>query len=156
TRPGFLDLRSQSSTSVNTTGSRPLRSPRLHVAGEVPPALSPLDAFAAQSRLLARQLAESQAEDGRRISRLPPLTIESPLVVQGRSEYFRSMSSESPDGQDQDRSPQHSAGLGLTTEVESPPERPVSVHPRMSRIPPTPDNSVPLPPNPFLEAARGR
>ncbi|KAI1387006.1 uncharacterized protein F4822DRAFT_332266 [Hypoxylon trugodes] len=152
-RPNFIDLRANSSASVNSSASRPLRSPRLHVAGEVPPALSPLDAFAAQSRLLAKQLEES-AKAGRRMSRLPPLTTESPLVVQGRSEYFRSLSYDSTD--DQPEAQPQNTGLGLTTEVESPSERPVSMHPRMSRIPPTPDHSVPLPPNPFLENARGR
>lgn len=30
------------------------------------------------------------------------------------------------------------------------------MHPRMSRIPPTPDESIPLPTNPYLEQARGR
>ncbi|KAL7628198.1 hypothetical protein AAE478_002396 [Parahypoxylon ruwenzoriense] len=153
-RPNFIDLRANSSTSVASSASRPLKSPRLHVAGEVPPALSPLDAFAAQSRLLAKQLEDS-AKSGRRMSRLPPLTTESPLIVQGRSEYFRSMSYDSAD--DQFEPPQQqSTGLGLTTEVESPSERPVSMHPRMSRIPPTPDQSIPLPTNPFFEMSRGR
>ncbi|KAI0845275.1 hypothetical protein F5Y00DRAFT_170901 [Daldinia vernicosa] len=152
-RPNFIDLRTDSSASVNSSASRPLRSPRLHVAGEVPPALSPLDAFAAQSRLLAKQLEDS-AKTGRRMSRLPPLTTDSPLIVQGRSEYFRSMSYDS--SEDRPQTPQQNTGLGLTTEVESPSERPVSMHPRMSRIPPTPDQSIPVPPNPFLENARGR
>ncbi|KAI8629353.1 hypothetical protein F5Y19DRAFT_464533 [Xylariaceae sp. FL1651] len=153
-RPSFIDLRSSSSHSASTTSSRPLRSPRLHVAGEVPPTLSPLDAFAAQSRLLAKQLEES-ARNGNRVSRLPPLTTDSPLIVQGRSDYFRSMSYDSTEEQT-DFSPKQTAGLGLTTEVETPLERPVSMHPRMSRIPPTPDESKPVPPNPFLEASRGR
>ncbi|KAI2616619.1 hypothetical protein GGR54DRAFT_234822 [Hypoxylon sp. NC1633] len=152
-RPNFIDLRANSSASVASTSSRPLRSPRLHVAGEVPPALSPLDAFAAQSRLLAKQLEES-AKAGKRMSRLPPLTTESPLIVQGRSDYFRSMSYDS--SEDQLDPQQQNTGLGLTTEVESPSERPVSMHPRMSRIPPTPDQSIPLPPNPFIEGSRGR
>ncbi|KAI0830002.1 hypothetical protein F5Y06DRAFT_282548 [Hypoxylon sp. FL0890] len=152
-RPNFIDLRTNSSNSVASSSSRPLRSPRLHVAGEVPPALSPLDAFAAQSRLLAKQLEES-AKAGKRMSRLPPLTTDSPLIVQGRSEYFRSMSYDSSD--EQPESSQSNTGLGLTTEVESPSERPVSMHPRMSRIPPTPDQSIPVPPNPFLENSRGR
>ncbi|KAI5864969.1 hypothetical protein GGS23DRAFT_401933 [Durotheca rogersii] len=151
-RPNFIDLRANSSASVASASLRPLKSPRLHVAGEVPPALSPLDAFAAQSRLLAKQLEDS-AKAGRRMSRLPPLTTESPLIVQGRSEYFRSMSY---DSEDQLESPKPNAGLGLTTEIETPPERPVSMHPRMSRIPPTPDQSIPLPPNPFAEYMRGR
>ncbi|OTB10132.1 hypothetical protein K445DRAFT_258816 [Daldinia sp. EC12] len=153
-RPNFIDLRANSAASVNSSASRPLRSPRLHVAGEVPPALSPLDAFAAQSRLLAKQLEDS-AKTGRRMSRLPPLTTESPLIVQGRSEYFRSMSYDSSEEQPPE-TPQQNTGLGLTTEIESPSERPVSMHPRMSRIPPTPDQSIPVPPNPFLENARGR
>lgn len=147
-RPNFIDLRSTSSASVATSGSRPLRSPRLHIAGEVPPALSPLDAFAAQSRLLAKQLGDSQ-KNGRRMSRLPPLTTESPLIVQGRSEYFRSMSYDAAfDGDEQEDN-----GPGMTTSVEEPIERPMSMHPRMSRIPPTPDQSVPLP-NPFTERGR--
>lgn len=151
-RPSFIDLRADSSNSV-ASSSRPLKSPRLHVAGEVPPALSPLDAFAAQSRLLAKQLEES-AKAGRRMSRLPPLTTESPLIVQGRSDYFRSMSHDS--AEDLPELPHQNTGLGLTTEVESPSERPVSMHPRMSRIPPTPDQSIPVPPNPFLDNSRGR
>ncbi|KAI1328262.1 hypothetical protein F5Y16DRAFT_409765 [Xylariaceae sp. FL0255] len=152
-RPNFLDMRSASTNSVNTTASRPLRSPRLHVAGEVPPTLSPLDAFAAQSRLLAKQLEESQ-RDGNRVSRLPPLTTDSPLIVQGRSEYFRSLSYDSTTADDQHASsPKHG---GLSTEIESPSERPVSMHPRMSRIPPTPSEAIPALPNPFIEAARGR
>lgn len=152
TRPNFIDLRSNSQASV----SRSLRSPRLHVAGEAPPELSPLDAFALQSRILARQLSEESTKAGRRMSRLPPLTTESPLIVQGRSDYFRSMSQDS--GSDYDESPaQQHTGLGLMTEVEEPGlERPKSMHPRMSRIPPTPDESIPLPKRPSGEAFRGR
>ncbi|KAI1133515.1 hypothetical protein F5Y10DRAFT_274043 [Nemania abortiva] len=156
-RPNYIDLRSGSSNTINTTSStasRPLRSPRLHVAGEVPPALSPLDAFAAQSRLLAKQLEES-AKNGNRVSRLPPLTTESPLIVQGRSEYFRSLSYDSSDEQN-GLSPKQPAGLGLTTEIETPLERPRSMHPRMSRIPATPDEPMPMPPNPFKDGLRGR
>ena len=153
-RPNFIDLRADSSNSL-ASSQRPLKSPRLHVAGEVPPALSPLDAFAAQSRLLAKQLEES-GRTGRRMSRLPPLTTDSPLIVQGRSEYFRSLSYDSAEDRDENLTP--FTGLGLTTEVEDHAERPVSMHPRMSRIPPTPDESVPalppVPPNPFLERGR--
>lgn len=147
-RPNFIDFRSTSSASVATNASRPLRSPRLHVAGDVPPTLSPLDAFAAHSRLLAKQLEDSQ-RNGRRMSRLPPLTTESPLVIQGRSEYFRSMSYDAAF----DDLQQEGNGLGLTTSVEDPIDRPVSMHPRMSHIPPTPDQSIPLP-NPFTERGR--
>ncbi|KAK3395972.1 hypothetical protein B0T20DRAFT_359190 [Sordaria brevicollis] len=146
-RPEQLDIRSKSAMSV----SRPLRSPRLHVAGEAPPELSPLDAFAMQSRLLAKQLEES-ARQGRRMSRLPPLTTDSPLIVQGRSEYFRSLSQDS--GSDEAYTPQHNVGLGLRHEVdEDVDNRPKSMHPRMSRIPPTPiESSVPVPARPNFDA----
>lgn len=148
TRPTHLDLRSESPASV----SRPLRSPRLHMAGDIPPELSPLDAFALQSRLLAKQLEES-AKTGKRVSRLPPLTTDSPLIVQGRSEYFRSMSTESAS---ECGDMQLSSGGGMRPEVAESPDRPKSMHPRMSHIPPTPDNSIPLPtPNSF-EQLRGR
>ncbi|KAH6606471.1 hypothetical protein Trco_005624 [Trichoderma cornu-damae] len=163
-RPSLLDLRSHSVHSSAST-SRPLRSPRLHVAGEAPPELSPLDAFALQSRLLARQLQETTNKDGNRVSRLPPLTAESPLIIQGRSEYFRSMSQDSASDRDESPAPT-SAGLGLRTEVEEAfsgeIERPRSMHPRMSRIPATPDDGVPplpedLPDVPDIpEFARGR
>ncbi|TDZ12747.1 Protein DSF2 [Colletotrichum spinosum] len=155
-RPNFIDLRAHSSMS---NVSRPLRSPRLHVAGEAPPELSPLDAFAMQSRLLARQLQQAASGDGRRMSRLPPLTTESPLVVQGRSDYFRSMSNDS--GSDEMALPElQNPGLGLRTELEDPfpseKDRPRSVHPRMSRIPPTPDENIPLPTQPVPDLSRGR
>ncbi|RFU77729.1 hypothetical protein TARUN_4508 [Trichoderma arundinaceum] len=161
-RPSLLDLRSHSVNSAASTSSRPLRSPRLHVAGEAPPELSPLDAFALQSRLLARQLQETTNKDGNRVSRLPPLTAESPLIIQGRSEYFRSMSQDS--GSDRDESPAPtSAGLGLVEDAFSGEiERPRSMHPRMSRIPATPDDGVPplpedMPDVPDIpEFARGR
>jgi hypothetical protein len=157
TRPNFIDLRSQSQASItHSTYSKPLRSPRLHVAGEVPPELSPLDAFALQSRILARQLEET-SKAGRRMSRLPPLTTESPVILQGRSDYFRSMSQdnsseiiESPE--------QPTSGLAIHGDVEDElgGYRPVSMHPRMSRIPPTPDDGIPLPPQPIGDFGRGR
>lgn len=151
-RPDLFDMRADSQMSAASTGSKSLRSPRIHVAGEAPPELSPLDAFALQSRLLAKQLSESN-RDGNRMSRLPPLTVESPLVVQGRSDYFRSMSAESPsDGEFSETSP----GLGLKTEMEDAfphDRRPRSMHPRVSRIPPTPDVDIPSLPD-FLAKER--
>ncbi|KAM0200953.1 hypothetical protein ACHAPA_011256 [Fusarium lateritium] len=148
-RPSLLDLRSDTAQSNLSTVSKPLRSPRLHVAGEIPPELSPLDAFAMQSRLLARQLQES-AKEGNRMSRLPPLTVESPLIVQGRSDYFRSLSQDSGSEAGDHPPLRPPSGLGLRTEVEDAfsdeAERPVSMHPRMSRIPPTPDEEVPAVP----------
>ncbi|EFX05332.1 cell cycle inhibitor protein [Grosmannia clavigera kw1407] len=162
-RPDFIDVRAQANDNSSTQPlksplrSPPLRSPRLPVAGDVPPELSPLDAFALQSRLLAKQLEDS-AKAGHRMSRLPPLTTSSPLVMQGRSDFYRSMSydnsldgdRESSDRQDKPKSavsqPVTPAGLGAKTpEVEQPMVRPQSMHPRMSRVPPTPDDSVPPP-----------
>ncbi|KAK1752516.1 hypothetical protein QBC47DRAFT_404841 [Echria macrotheca] len=140
-RPDYIDLRSKSQLSV----ARPLKSPRLHVAGEVPPELSPLDALRLQSQLLSKKLQEESTKQGRRMSRLPPLTTESPLVVQGRSDYFRSLAHDS--GSDDGETPGlQTFGPGQRPDVEDDvTQRPVSVHPRMSRIPPTPDASVPLP-----------
>ncbi|TLD13659.1 uncharacterized protein PgNI_04310 [Pyricularia grisea] len=151
-RPNFIDLRSQSQVSI----PRPLKSPRVHVAGEAPPELSPLDAFALHSRMLAKQLEQSAKAD-KRISRLPPLTTESPLVVQARSEYFRSMSQDS--NSDYGDSPEHPplqppAGFGNHAEIEEHLDRPMSMHPRMSRIPPTPDEPMPMPGN--ANQLRGR
>ncbi|KAK3383274.1 hypothetical protein B0T24DRAFT_43093 [Lasiosphaeria ovina] len=147
-RPNYIDLRSKSQASV----SRPLKSPRLHIAGEAPPELSPLDAFAMQSRLLAMQLKESEKQ-GRRMSRLPPLTTESPLIMQGRSDYFRSMSHDS--GSDDGDQGDEAMGLGFRTEVDDDAaQRPVSVHPQMSHIPPTPDDSIPLPERATAEISR--
>jgi hypothetical protein len=143
-RPDFIDVRSASRVSV----SRPLRSPRIHVVGEAPPELSPLDAFALQSRLLAKQLEESQRQ-GRRLSRLPPLTTDSPVIVQGRSEYFRSMSIDSDENDE--LPPLENLSLAFRTEIEENiTNRPMSMHPRMSRIPATPDESIPLPTHPSI------
>ena len=155
-RPNLLDLRANSNASTVSvaSSSKPLRSPRLHVAGEAPPELSPLDAFAMQSRMLAKQLQASE-KDGHRMSRLPPLTMESPLIQQGRSDFFRSLNNES--GSESGASPNEimSSGLGLRTEYEDPDpeERPKSMHPRMSRIPPTPDEVPAVPP---IDSFRGR
>ncbi|OAA67592.1 cell cycle inhibitor Nif1 [Cordyceps fumosorosea ARSEF 2679] len=155
-RPNLLDLRSTSHTSAFSSASRPLRSPRLHIAGEAPPELSPLDAFALQSRILAKQLQNGD-KDGNRVSRLPPLTLESPLVVQGRSEYFRSMAYDPP--ADAAHSPDDTNdSLGFKTEFEDAFEeaqRPVSMHPRMSRIQPNLDDAPPMP-GAFPEKPRGR
>lgn len=131
-RPTYIDLRSQSynngsqgASSRSPSSPRGLPSPRLHMVGDVPPTLSPLDAFAAQSRLLARQLDDT-TKTGRRLSRLPPLTIENSLQ-QNRGGYFRSVPTEAP----ADATSPRSAGSELRTEIENPERRPVSVYPQM-------------------------
>jgi TPR repeat protein len=137
-RPTFIDLRSQSHGPLGNSLSSPrnLPSPRLHVAGDIPPALSPLDAFAAQSRALAKQLEES-VHSGRRMSRLPPLAIEN-TFIQGRPSYFRSLSAEATPTSPQKESP----SLAIQPEVEAPLNRPVSVHPSLGGGP-LPNNSAP-------------
>ena len=72
-RPDFIDLGSASSNDLRRPNKHlgDLPSPQ---AGEAPPALSPLDAFALASRTLAKRF-EERHEDGRRISRLPHLDI---------------------------------------------------------------------------------
>jgi hypothetical protein len=136
TRPTFIDIRSHSHGPLGSSSPslRPLTSPRLHVAGEVPPELSPLDAFAAQSRLLAQQL-EKTVSNGKRLSRLPPLTIEDSFNLP-RPGYFRSISAENLAGNASQQSQVSVPVPGLKTEVEDSGLRPISVYPRLSRIPP--------------------
>ena len=76
-RPNFIELGSSRPFSPNraaTPSPRDLPSPR---SGEVPPALSPLDAFALQGRMLAARFEDN--EEGKRLSRLPPVTIQNEL-----------------------------------------------------------------------------
>ena len=105
-----------------------------HFAGDVPPAMSPLDMFAMQSRMLAKQLDDSQ-RDGRRVSRLPPLTTTDPITNQDKV-YDRSRSAEaqttpamsSPKMKEEETA-------GYMPEVEEPAFRPKSFYPRMSTVP---------------------
>lgn len=88
-RPGGLDFRSQSydpPSNASQWSLGELPSPR---AGEVPPALSPLDALALQGRLLAKRF-EQENKNGRRLSRLAPLTIQNEFG--NRPGYFSSLS----------------------------------------------------------------
>lgn len=111
------------STSGDTIRSR--TSPRVeHFDGEIPPALSPLDAFAARGRLLARQLDESKRQD-QRMSRLPPSSVERSLS-QPRPNYFRAKSS----GESISRQPTQRAN----PELEEPNFRPQSEYPRLSSV----------------------
>ncbi len=143
-RPTFIDLRSKSSDSVNHTGvpsPRALPSPRMqHFAGDIPPAMSPLDMFAAQSRMLAKRLEDSSQRSGRRVSRLPPLSTADPITKQ-KSIYQRSHSTEAT-GVDPGSSPRHKEDDmgGTVPEVEEPQFRPKSFYPRMSNVPPVEDD----------------
>ncbi|KAH7060657.1 hypothetical protein B0J12DRAFT_340013 [Macrophomina phaseolina] len=125
--PNDLDLRpgsqeSNRSRATNFLGDLP--SPR---TGEVPPALSPLDAFAMQSRLLAKRFEEQK--NGRRISRLPPLTIQNEFGKQRQQGYFRSRSAERERGDG--RSPEEDRTPHSAKEV-TPVNRPMSQHPTIS------------------------
>jgi len=91
-RPAGLEFRSHPfdpphNGSMSSLSLHDLPSPR---AGEVPPALSPLDALALQGRLLAKRF-ENEEKAGRRISRLAPLTIQNEFG--NRQGYFSSLSS---------------------------------------------------------------
>lgn len=90
-RPGGLEFPSHSfdsshNGSMTSLSLHDLPSPR---TGEVPPALSPLDALALQGRLLAKKF-EQEGKAGRRISRLAPLTIQNEFG--NRNGYFSSLS----------------------------------------------------------------
>jgi len=96
----------------------------------VPPALSPLDAFAMQGRLLQKRF-EEQKTAGHRLSRLPPTTIASEFA-KPRPDFFRSMTSSSlgtqsaPGGTIDDEGP-----FGNTLEIRSSGPRPKSHYPQM-------------------------
>ncbi|RHZ48123.1 uncharacterized protein CDV56_102206 [Aspergillus thermomutatus] len=130
-RPQFGEYRSSSHDTLRSGA----HSPRIeHFDGEVTPALSPLDAFAAQGRLLARQLEESKRGE-RRMSRLPPSSVARSLS-QGRPGYFRAPSSgdsyysQGGRGGELSRRPT----LKNNPEVEEPKFRPQSEHPRISAV----------------------
>ena len=159
-RPTFIDLSSRSHESIRNgipVHASGTSSPRMqHFAGDIPPAMSPLDMFAMQSRLLAKQLDDSK-RNGRRVSRLPPLTTGDPITKQ-KSVYNRSRSAEEqqvtpgspPRARDEDPS-------GTMPEVEDPDFRPKSFYPRMSNIPPVEDgpnyHEGPTPDLPFVTPA---
>ncbi|MCJ1451848.1 hypothetical protein MMC28_002188 [Mycoblastus sanguinarius] len=145
TRPTFIDLRSRSNETMYPSSSlpraHPFPSPRMqHLAGDIPPAMSPLDMFAAQSRLLAKQLDDSK-RNGRRVSRLPPLTTGDSITKQ-KSIYNRSRSAETKEVMDPGSSPRaRDEDLsGTMPEVEEPAFRPKSFYPRMSNVPPEVDD----------------
>ncbi|KAK4984945.1 hypothetical protein LTR50_006285 [Elasticomyces elasticus] len=111
-----------------------LPSPR---AGEVPPALSPLDAFALHSRTLAKKL-EERAQNGRRLSRLPHYEVAEEL--RKRPGYFRSVSGGSGrsdeavivDGCESSKDTMLKARNAGGLEVAAHDARPISHHPQLS------------------------
>ena len=162
-RPTFIDVSSKPNGSTESLpgflSSRPAQpSPRMqHFAGDIPPAMSPLDMFAAQSRLLAKQLDDSKS-NGRRVSRLPPLSMADPITKQ-KSMYDRARSAEakrSPPPQMSPK-PREREESGTMPEVEEPLFRPKSFYPRMSHVPPEEDDLDELGPpseeQPFMTPA---
>jgi hypothetical protein len=90
--PGFGGM----GMSLITTDHANVRNPSIQsdesaTNSDIPPELSPLDAFALQSHLLAKQL-DSEKRSGRRISRLPPLAATDPIYT--RPGYLRNQSAD--------------------------------------------------------------
>ena len=146
-RPTFIDLglhpggTTQSASSSSPNG---LTSPRMmHHVGDVPPAMSPLDAFAAQSRLLAKELDNSRM-NGRRVSRLPHFTVAQSLA-KPRQGYFRSTSTEDAANTGENASTETSEeASGNRLEVEEPTFRPKSFYPRIGKVPRPGDGGSPF------------
>lgn len=133
-RPTFIDL--QDARAPSSASARYDRiSPRIqHYDGDIPPALSPLDAFAAHSRKLARELEETRKAGERRLSRLPPQHITQSLSEhqQNRPQIFRQLSSEAdvvPPLPQKFRS-----DSGNNPQVLEPYVRPQSSYPRHSAV----------------------
>lgn len=91
-RPANLDLSKSQPSNADLTPPRfpnfymDLPSPR---SGEAPPALSPLDAFAQHSRMLAMKFDQEQM-NGKRLSRLPHADVAREMA--NRPGYFRNVS----------------------------------------------------------------
>ena len=142
TRPTFVNLPPKIPEALSAVSSNKNNlSPRImHQAGDVPPVMSPLDMFAAQGRMLQKQLEDS-SKNGRRVSRLPPLMVSNAIKSPGLSSagsqgsYFRSRSAgidgSSPEEQGL-RHKQDEGKAGFSPELEEPALRPKSVYPRMS------------------------
>lgn len=114
----------------NTRHADPSPRPGHHSprAGDVAPALSPLDAFAFHSSLLARQF---EGEEGRRISRLPHLTVANELGKTRHHNYYNS----SP----RTHGSEHTAPAtldqsGVSPELSRPDFRPQSFYPTLSNV----------------------
>ncbi|KAL9086165.1 MAG: hypothetical protein Q9165_007230 [Trypethelium subeluteriae] len=115
-----------------------LPSPR---TGEVPPALSPLDAFAMASRMLAKRFEEKQS-NGRRISRLPHLDIANEFG-RPRPGYSRAdpggmgspMSIQSEPRADRGQSRDEVTASGFSPTLASQQVRPVSQYPLLQNQP---------------------
>ena len=132
-RPTFIDLQSRP-TSTAGSSRLGLPSPRVqHYDGDIPPSLSPLDAFAAQSRKLALELEAVRNAGSRRMSRLPPAHVSKSLSEHqsDRPRYFRSVSEETQSGLTS-QNEEKDVAMPIMTH---PKVRPMSEYPRLSGIP---------------------
>jgi len=138
-RPTYIDLsgssRAPSSVGTTRTGQP---SPRIqHFDGDIPPVLSPLDAIAAESRRLAKELEATRIAGERRMSRLPPAFVTKSLSTHqaNRPACFRSLSNNSTDTDSPPLlSQQDFTKPGNNPEVNEPSQRPKSSYPRISAV----------------------
>ncbi|MCJ1430213.1 hypothetical protein MMC29_008130 [Sticta canariensis] len=132
THPNYGDLRSKSyDTTKSDRSSHSIPSPRVtQITGDIAKSLSPLAALQEQTKRLARQLNDSQS-DGRRASRLPPLSIANSLVASSPEYSQKSTGTDaaSPGANSQE---EDENGSGNTPDVEEPTFRPQSHYIRMS------------------------
>jgi len=132
-RPSFIDLQSRTSSAAGSARLG-LPSPRVQLFdGDIPPSLSPLDAFAAQSRKLALELEAVRNAGSRRMSRLPPAHVSKSLSEHqsDRPRYFRSVSEETQSGA-HSQNHDNEAALPVMTHPKA---RPMSEYTRLSGIP---------------------
>ena len=139
-RPKYIDISTTSSRAASSAGTARSAhpSPKIqHYDGEIPPILSPLDAFAAESRRLAKELEATRIAGERRMSRLPPAVITQSLSQHqaNRPACFRSLSGNSPNDQVPPLPSRNDIyGVGSNAEVWEPIQRPTSSYQRISAV----------------------
>jgi hypothetical protein len=134
-RPNFIELPEANSRSASALSRNGLTSPRIqHFDGDVPPTLSPLDAIAARSRKLAKELEETRKAGERRMSRLPPQVVTESLTEHqnNRPPIFRALSEGTDTLPPLPSIPNHADRPGFFPRVANPTNRPASQHARMS------------------------
>ncbi|KEF55046.1 uncharacterized protein A1O9_08699 [Exophiala aquamarina CBS 119918] len=134
-RPNFIELPESNSRSASALSKNGMTSPRIqHFDGDVPPTLSPLDAIAARSRKLAKELEETRKAGERRMSRLPPQVVTESLTEHqnNRPPIFRALSEGTDTLPPLPSIPIHIDRPGYFPRVANPSNRPASQHARMS------------------------
>lgn len=140
-KPTYIDISpiaSHSASSVATAQPGGHVSPRVrHCAGDIPPILSPLDAFVAESRRLAKELEATRIAGERRMSRLPPAVITKSLSQHqaNRPQCFRTLSGNlSTDSMSPGPLPETFV-QGTSPELTTPQKRPQSSYPQLHAHP---------------------